>query len=143
MPGVAHELKNEMSQLSDQDLVAFLHEALPAHRMTLVEGLIQSSDLIQSRLNELRTAQTCDSLTLASIWRTERLSCPTRADWSAFLVGVLPPEIRDYVIFHQQVVGCRLCTANLADLRFAEHLQLESLRRRERFFNSSAGRLGQ
>lgn len=130
-----------MSQLSDQDLVAFLHEALPAHRMTIVEGLIRGSELIQRRLNDLRTAQTCSSPTLASIWRTERLSCPTRAECSAFLVGVLPPEIRDYVIFHLQVVGCRLCIANLADLRFADQAQFESLRRRERFFHSSAGRL--
>jgi hypothetical protein len=130
-----------MSQLSDQDLVAFMHEALPAHRMTLVESLMKGSELIHRRLNDLRTAQTCPSLTLASIWRTERLSCPTRAEWSAFLVGVLPPEMRDYVIFHQQVVGCRLCTANLADLRFADQSQLESLQRRERFFHSSAARL--
>jgi hypothetical protein len=130
-----------MSQLSDQDLVAFLHEALPAHRMTLVEGLIRGSEQIQRRLNDLRSTQTCSSLTLASIWRTERLSCPTRAEWNAFLIGVLPPEIRDYVIFHQQVVGCRLCAANLADLRFADESQLEALQRQERFFHSSAGRL--
>ncbi|MFM8285822.1 MAG: hypothetical protein ACKOGA_03745 [Planctomycetaceae bacterium] len=128
--------------LSDQELLAFLEEALPAHRMTIVEGLIRESSHLRSRLAELRTAHTSASLAIPAVWRAERLSCPTRSEWSAFLIGILPDEIRDYAVFHEQVVGCRLCAANLADLRLADQSQHESIRRQERIFNSSAGRFG-
>jgi len=79
---------------------------------------------------------------LGEIWRSERLSCPTRQQLGSHLLGVLPGELADYIAFHLEVIGCRYCRANLADLEAqqAEHKDTVQTRRRK-YFQSSAGYL--
>ena len=60
----------------------------------------------------------------------------------SFLLKVLDDEQAGYVRFHLEVVACRLCHANLEDLR---RRQAESdeiiVVRRKKYFDSSAGYL--
>jgi len=79
---------------------------------------------------------------LWEIWRRHRVSCPTREQMGSFLLRVLDEEEADYIRFHLDVVACRLCHANLEDLksRQAETDDIAVVRRRK-YFDSSAGYL--
>lgn len=76
---------------------------------------------------------------MSEIWRKARLSCPGRRQLGSYLLGALPPEWTDYIEFHLQTVGCRYCQANLADLQEAGQASEPVQRRRQKFFQSSAG----
>jgi hypothetical protein len=76
---------------------------------------------------------------VGQIWQRLRLSCPARAELGSFLLGALPDDELDYIGFHLQTVGCRLCAANLEDLRESSQVAGDSQQRRKRFFQSSAG----
>ena len=79
---------------------------------------------------------------LASIWRRHRLSCLSRQELGNYLMGVLDEAAAAYAAFHVEVVGCRFCQANLADLRSRQtEKPEESDTRRQRYFRSSAGYL--
>ena len=56
-------------------------------------------------------------ISFGKVWRGHRLSCPSRQELGGFLLGVLPDDAAQYVTFHLEVVGCRCCQANVADLR--------------------------
>jgi hypothetical protein len=60
----------------------------------------------------------------------------------SYLLDALPHDAADYVTFHLQTIGCRYCTANLADMR-AQHdrSDTESDVRRRKYFQSTAGYL--
>ena len=80
--------------------------------------------------------------TLGEIWRGRRLSCPTRHQLGTWLLGTIEEDLARYIAFHVEVVGCRYCQANLADLR-AQHDGVEQVvvTRRHKYFQSSAGYL--
>ena len=79
---------------------------------------------------------------LGDIWRRHRVSCPTREELGTWLLDSLGPEEEDYVRFHLEVVGCRLCKANLNDLKQKEReSKREVTVRRQRVYQSSAGYL--
>ena len=129
-------------QLTESELEAYLDEALTPAEMARIESrLRQSPDLLRllSRINGRRDAGVHS---LGEIWRRHRVSCPTRENWGSYLLGALAPEMADYMKFHVEVVGCRYCQANLADL---ENQQAEAAQevqtRRQRYFQSSAGYL--
>ena len=76
------------------------------------------------------------------IWRRNRISCPTREQLGSYLLGVLDDEQMDYIRFHLETVGCRLCHANLKDLERRQAESNESVVvRRRKYFDSSAGYL--
>ena len=57
-------------------------------------------------------------------------------------MGVLPDEAAQYVTFHLEVVGCRFCQANAADLKDQQaEAQSGAENRRRKYFQSSAGHL--
>jgi hypothetical protein len=58
-----------------------------------------------------------------------------------YLLGTARDDLSDYIEFHLRTIGCRLCEANLHDLREASPPTGESSRRRRKFFESSAGKL--
>jgi anti-sigma factor RsiW len=134
---------------SDQQLQAFLDEALPAEVMSAVEVQLRRDAELRQRLTELAGRREAGVHTLGEIWRRHRLSCPTRQQLGNYLLGTLDEQWQDYVGFHLNEVGCRLCAANVADLR-AEQLELQSAAeaahssqaaRRRKYFQSSAGYL--
>lgn len=55
-------------------------------------------------------------LTIATLWREERISCPHRDLLQGFLEEELEPAQMDYVRFHLAEVGCEGCTKVVEDL---------------------------
>lgn len=55
-------------------------------------------------------------LTVARVWREQRLTCLKRSTLGSYLLGVLDEPWLGYTQFHLDVVGCAMCIANLADL---------------------------
>lgn len=130
---------------SDHQLQAFLDEGLAAAQMTDIELQLRSDAALWKRLQELVGHREAGVHTIAEIWRRHRLSCPTRQQLGNFLLGALEDEWMDYVRFHVERVACRLCVANLDDLRHQQaqmHASnADQLVRRRKYFQSSAGYL--
>jgi hypothetical protein len=128
--------------LSPSDLEAFLDEALPPEEMARLEGLLRRDRGLARRLAEINARRDAGVHSLGEIWRRHRVGCPTRENWGSYLLEALEPEVAGYMKFHLEVVGCRYCQANLADLtnqQAESHQEAET--RRRRYFQSSAGYL--
>jgi anti-sigma factor RsiW len=127
---------------SDTELEAYLDEALPAEAMTRIESEARRSPELARRLAAINARRDAGAHSLGEIWRRHRLTCPSRAELGSYLLGVLPEEHARYVAFHLDDIGCRVCTANHADLerQQAETADAASHRRRK-YFESSAGYL--
>ena len=129
-------------QLSEADIEAYLDEALTPSEMAAVEAELRSSPKLLKQLAKVNSRRDAGVHSLGEIWRRHRISCPTREQMGSFLLGVLDDEQADYIRFHLDVVSCRLCHANLEDLkcRQAESNDMVVVRRRK-YFDSSAGYL--
>ena len=89
---------------------------------------------------EKSTRRIGDTQGFADVWRRGRLSCPGRHQLGSFLLGALPADLAGYIRFHLETIGCRYCAANLDDLRqAADAASSETVRRRQKYFQSSAG----
>jgi anti-sigma factor RsiW len=143
MATLAKEVSNEMPRTNntDEELRAYLAEQLPAERMALIEQSLRDSETLRQRLVTLIRETDQGGVTVGEVWRRSRLSCPTRSQLGAYLLGALEDAQREYLDFHLQTVGCRVCEANLADLQQANTATPEKQRRRRRYFESSAGYL--
>jgi hypothetical protein len=132
-----------MSQpLRTADLEAYLDEALAAEEMARIEQAIRRQPQLVAQLAALCAQRDAGVHSLGAIWRRHRLSCPTREQLGSFLLGALDDGLTGYVGFHLDVIGCRYCQANLADLKNRQVEQLEAAEtRRRRYFQSSAGLL--
>lgn len=129
---------------SDQQLQAFLDEALPADTMAQIEVEMRTDAELMTRLMSILGQREAGVHGLGEIWRRHRLSCPTRQQLGGFLLGTLDEDLQHYVQFHLEQVSCRLCQANLQDLKSeAEQLQANTAAqsRRRKYFQSSAGYL--
>ncbi|MBI3864570.1 MAG: hypothetical protein HY290_22030 [Planctomycetia bacterium] len=128
------------AHFTDAELLAYLDEGLPVERMTAIETALRSSDELRTRTAELRDQRESQGHTVGEIWRRERLSCPTRHQLGSYLLGALEANLAQYIVFHLETVGCRYCAANLDDLRQAgQSNAAETTKRRQKFFQSSAG----
>ena len=128
------------SPFSDEDLAAYLREQLPVGRSSEVEAALRTDDLLRKRLAAV-ASDAREGRGVGAIWREGRLSCPSRDDLGALLLGALDPDVERYAVFHVREVGCRVCAANLADLEEAAARSPEVAQRRRRVFQSSAGHL--
>jgi hypothetical protein len=80
---------------------------------------------------------------LGEIWRRNRLTCPSRQQLGSFVLGAMDENLQKYIQFHIETVGCRVCRANLDDLKSQQSEQkADTQLRRRRYFQSSAGYLG-
>ncbi|MCH2212925.1 MAG: hypothetical protein MK110_16605 [Fuerstiella sp.] len=126
---------------TDLELVSWLDERLPAERMSELEQRLRIDDSLKIRLSNLLRRRDQGGHSVGEIWYRAGLSCPGRSELGGYLLGTISAQASQYLDFHLMTVGCRLCQANLEDLR--EHsknaggLQV----RRRRFFESSAGLL--
>ena len=129
-------------QLTDSDLEAYLDEALTPPEMAAIEAELRRSPHLLKQLANINSRRDAGVHSLGEIWRRHRISCPTREQMGSYLLGVLDDEAADYVRFHLDAIACRLCHANLEDLRLR---QAESddmiVVRRKKYFDSSAGYL--
>lgn len=129
-------------QLTAAELEAYLDEALTPAEMARIESQLRQSPELLKVLEEINSRRDAGAHSLGAIWRRHRISCPTREQLGSYLLGVLDDEVVEYIQFHLDVVACRLCHANLQDLkqRQAESSELTVIRRRK-YFDSSAGYL--
>lgn len=130
-----------MTPFTDAELAAFLDEALPAARCSELEHELRGNEDLRKRLIEVRGRETAGLHTIGAIWRRNRLSCPSRTELGQHLLGTLAPESSDYIRFHLDTIGCRYCQANLADLESASTSDEQPSRRRQKYFQTSAGYL--
>jgi hypothetical protein len=130
-----------MSDFTDAELAAFLDEALPASRCAELEHQLRSDTPLRNRLLEVRGRESAGLHTIGAIWRRARLSCPSRSDLGQFVLGTLDQEPHRYIQFHLEEIGCRYCQANLADLQASSRENDEPQKRRQRYFQTSAGYL--
>ena len=135
-----------MFALTDEDLSAYLDEILSVDRAAEVERALRDSSELREQLAEHIATRDQGGHSLGEIWRRERLSCPSRDELCAFLLGAVADDQRDYLAFHLEVIGCRFCQANRDDLLAtgafhpnAEDNTGETKARRRRLFESSAG----
>ncbi len=127
---------------TDAELAAYLDEALAPEAMADVERAARRDAALVQRLAEVSGRRDAGLHSLGEIWRRHRLSCPTRQQWGSYLLGTLEPDRSRYFEFHVQVTGCRICQANLQDLRSEQAKQPAAAeQRRKRYFQSSAGHL--
>ena len=130
-----------MSQtFTDEELMAYADERLPVDQAAELERLLRSSTELVQRLTELMRSRESLDPSLGSMWRRGRWSCPPRAVWSAFVDGRLGDGLSQHLRFHVEVIGCRVCAANLADLQQSGN-HTDSEGRVRKIFQSSAGRL--
>lgn len=131
------------TEYSDQQLQAYLDDALSAELMSAIERDLRGQSKLQERLVSLVGLRDSGVHGLGEIWRRHRLTCPSREQLGTYLLGALEESLEVYVTFHLEQVSCRLCLANVADLKAQQTEQLAtSQTRRRRYFQSSAGYLG-
>ena len=130
------------SPIRQADLEAYLDETLPTDQMARIELALRNNPELLSDLKAINARRDAGIHNLGEIWRRHHLSCPPRRQLGSYLLGALPDGMAAHVAAHLEVVGCRYCRANLADL---ERQQAESPdavhTRRRRYFQSSAGYL--
>lgn len=131
-----------MPQFTDEELLAYADECLSVDRSATIEQLLRTDDSLVNRLAGLLSTRDQGEHGVGELWRRNRLSCPPRAVWSAFVDGRLGDGLSQYLRFHVETIGCRLCAANLADVEVKGDPS-DSERRTRKIFQSSAGNLGQ
>ena len=132
------------SHYSSSELEAFLDEALDADKMATIESSLRDDTELIAQVVEVISRRDAGIHSLGEIWRRHRVSCPSREDLGSYLLDVLPDPQQLYIRFHLETVGCRLCQANLDDLRQLQGgAEKDRQARRKRYFESSAGYLQQ
>lgn len=126
---------------SEIELAAYLDEGLPPERMAQIEQAARERPELIQQLAAIHARRDAGDHSLGEIWRRHRLSCPSREQLGSFLLGALDDEPADYVQFHLDVIGCRYCQANLADLQAQAAGEPAAEARRRKYFQSSAGHL--
>lgn len=135
-------LEGMSADIRQSDLEAYLDEALPSEEMVAIEGVLRKDRNLVNRLSSIHARRNAGVHTVGEIWRGHRLSCCTKEQLGSYLLQVLPEKIADYIAFHIEVVGCRICLANLADLKSQQKEDSEIIQqRRRKYFQSSAGYL--
>lgn len=130
------------SALPIADLEAYLDEALSAAEMTRIETLLRSNPDQLARLASIHARRDQGVHSVGEIWRRHRITCVPREQLGSYLLDSLDNEYAAYVHFHLETIGCRVCQANLEDLRKqAEESGEQTQKRRQRYFQSTAGNL--
>lgn len=130
-----------MPEYSDEELLGFLDESLPADRLAELERALRDSEPLRNRLANAARNRDDGAHSVGAIWRRLRLTCPNRGELGGFLLGTLDAQQSQYIEFHIRTVGCRLCAANLDDLKQAAEAPPIQQARARKFFESSAGLL--
>jgi len=127
-----------MTDVTREQLHAYLDDALDDAETARIEKLIRGSAAVRSRLSQVRDERDRGEHSLGAVWRRERLSCPTREQLGGFLHQVLDSDLQAYISFHLQTIGCASCQANLDDLKEKQTEAAAQTRRRRRYFEQSA-----
>ncbi len=104
-------------RFSKSDLEAYLDEALPVEAMARIESALRDDPRLSEELVAINGRRDAGVHSLGEIWRRHRLTCPTREQLGSYLLEVLEADVADHIRFHLEISGCRMCLANLGDLR--------------------------
>ncbi|MHC4879016.1 MAG: hypothetical protein ACYTGL_21400 [Planctomycetota bacterium] len=130
------------TSFSDNELLAFLDELLPNERASAIEQTLRDSDELRNRVASLIRRRDQGGHTVGEIWRRYRLTCPDRQTLGSYLLGVPDEPLQQYIQFHLETIGCRLCSATVSELEDAQAADTDHpTQRRRRYFESSAGHL--
>ncbi len=127
-----------MTDVTREQLHAYLDDCLDDAETARIEKLVRGSADVQRRLKAARDERDRGEHSLGAVWRRERLSCLSREQLGGFLHGVLDRDLQKYVEFHLKTIGCPTCEANLDDLREKQAEATSQIRRRKRYFETSA-----
>jgi anti-sigma factor RsiW len=124
------------------ELEGYLDDTLSDADTARVEHALRDSEPLRQHLRRLLQERDRGEHSLGAVWRRERLTCLSREDLGAYLLGALADGHAEYVRFHVEVVGCPFCRANLADLEERRRDgAAKSKERRKKVFDSSRGYL--
>lgn len=126
---------------TEAELIAFLDEQLAPDRSAELERQVRQDDVLRQRLIDARGRSLAGLHTLGAIWRRRRLSCPDRETLTQFLAGKLDAEHANWIRFHLDDIACRICIAQIDDLRAIRESSESVQTRRTRWYQSSAGHL--
>lgn len=127
-------------EFTDAELQAYIAESLSVERSVVLEEALRTSTALRDRLRAYLAANDQAPMSVGQLWQQQRLSCPTRSTWAAYLAGELGSGLTEYFQFHLDEIGCRFCAANVADLQAGDP---EAERRTRKYFETSVGRLSQ
>ena len=131
-----------MPRVTQSDLQAYLDEGLPSEQMASIEAELRKKPELLKQLAAINARRDAGVHSVGEIWRRHRLSCPSRDQLGSFLLGALDTVHADYIRFHIETIGCRLCQANVDDLRRQQQETAETVKtRRTKYFQSTAGHL--
>lgn len=131
-----------MARVTQSDLQAYLDEALAPEQMAAIEAELRKKPELLKQLAAINARRDAGVHSVGEIWRRQRLSCPTRDQLGSHLLGALSAEQAEYIQFHVETIGCRLCQANIEDLRRQQEETAETVKtRRTKYFQSTAGHL--
>lgn len=129
-------------QFSDEELEAYLDEALDPDQARLIELAMRSDATLLARLSQINRRRDAGVHTLGEIWRTNQVGVPEVAQLGQYLLGVLPEPQRDYIEFRLQVLRCPFTIARIRDLQQQQAANDVALQtRRTKYYHSSAGLL--
>jgi len=125
---------------TDSELAAYIAETLAVERSVALEAELRTSTALRERLRGLLAVGDSGALSVGALWQQQRISCPSRSTWAAYLADELGGGLTDYLQFHLDDIGCRFCAANVADLQASDP---DAERRTRKYFETSVGRLSQ
>jgi hypothetical protein len=129
-------------QFTQSELEAYLDEALSPEEMAAVEAELRSNHELGQQLAAINGRRDAGVHSLGEIWRRHRISCPTREQLGSYLLDALDKDQTAYLHFHLEEIRCRLCLANLHDLKMQQEEAADvAVTRRSKYFQSSAGYL--
>lgn len=129
-----------MPEITEAELLGYLDETLPAAALAEIELALRGSEELRQRLAALCARRERGIHSVGSAWRRHRVGCPSRSQLGSYLLEAIDPALADYIQFHVEVAGCRLCAASLDDLR-QQQADTDVGRRRQRIYKSSVGYL--
>jgi len=94
--------------ITDDELLAYLDEMLPADRATAIEAELRTSAPLRQKAALLSRRRDAGGHTVGEIWRRRRLSCLSRSQLGGYLLGTADEGLADYIEFHLRSVGCRV-----------------------------------
>ena len=127
---------------TESELEAYLDEGLSPADMAAIEESLRGDTELSARLSSINARRDAGMHSLGDIWRRHRISCPSREQLGSYLLEALEKEQLDYVRFHLETIGCRICLASYEDMkRRQEETTAATVTRRRKYFQSSAGYL--
>lgn len=128
-------------EFTNTALEAYLDEDLPPADMARIEQSARKDPRLSQRLADINMRRNAGIHTLGEIWRRNRLTCAKREHLGGYLLGTLDKDTAAYLKFHLEVIECRVCQANLDDLKTRRKQTDETVHRQRRYFESSVGYL--